>query len=228
LDQAAEQARPEVLPGSQQQQQEDHQSDSSSSNSSSSGLRSSNAAAEAQETDVEPQIAGQRAERQQVVQQQQSSATQAEQQQEQQDGLQQQQSGRSPEQLQLQYLRHQALTLQALEDYQQLMQQYPSSSSSSSSKQRSATSASEQQQQQQQSADPPDVPVLDAALLIAKHAHPELDAAAVKQQLDDLAAEVEAGLPSGVRYPLRVIKEINRVLYEVHGFSGNTEDYCEC
>jgi hypothetical protein len=41
-------------------------------------------------------------------------------------------------------------------------------------------------------------------------------------------AEVESGLPAGVRYPLRVIEEINKVLYEVHGFSGNTEDYCEC
>jgi regulator of sirC expression with transglutaminase-like and TPR domain len=70
--------------------------------------------------------------------------------------------------------------------------------------------------------------VLDAVLLVAKHAHPELDVAVVKQQLDDLAAQVEAGLPAGVRYPLRVIKEINKVLYEVQGFSGNTEDYCEC
>jgi regulator of sirC expression with transglutaminase-like and TPR domain len=47
----------------------------------------------------------------------------------------------------------------------------------------------------------------------------------VKQQLNELAAEVEAGLPEGVRYPLRVIKEINRVLYQVHGFKGNSEDY---
>lgn len=37
----------------------------------------------------------------------------------------------------------------------------------------------------------------------------------MRQQLDELAAEVEAGLPAGVRYPLRVIKEINRVLYQV-------------
>eukprot|EP00775_Hariotina_reticulata_P007886 gene7886-8082_t len=46
-----------------------------------------------------------------------------------------------------------------------------------------------------------------------------------QQQLNQLAAEVTAGLPEGSRYPLRVIKEINKVLYQVHGFEGNTEDY---
>lgn len=48
-----------------------------------------------------------------------------------------------------------------------------------------------------------------------QHAYPDLDAAAVKQQLDDLAAEVEQSLPAESRYPLRVLKEINRVLYQV-------------
>lgn len=48
-----------------------------------------------------------------------------------------------------------------------------------------------------------------------QHAYPDLEADTVRQQLDELAAEVEAGLPAGVRYPLRVIKEINRVLYQV-------------
>lgn len=37
----------------------------------------------------------------------------------------------------------------------------------------------------------------------------------MKQQLGDLAAEVEQSLPDGVRYPLRVMREINRVLYHV-------------
>jgi regulator of sirC expression with transglutaminase-like and TPR domain len=50
---------------------------------------------------------------------------------------------------------------------------------------------------------------------LLQHAYPDLDPSSVKQQLDELAAEVEAGLPEGVRYPLRVIKEINRVLYQV-------------
>ena len=48
-----------------------------------------------------------------------------------------------------------------------------------------------------------------------QHAYPDLDAGSIKQQLDDLAAEVERALPEGVRYPLRVLKQINKVLYEV-------------
>ncbi|KAF6256703.1 Transglutaminase-like superfamily-domain-containing protein [Scenedesmus sp. NREL 46B-D3] len=104
-------------------------------------------------------------------------------------------------------------------------QQHTTTTSNQGSATSAAAAAEQQDQQQQSPAEPPDVPVLDAALLIAKHLHPELDIQVVKQQLDDLAAEVEAGLPPGVRYPLRVIKEINKVLYEVHGFSGNIEDY---
>jgi len=55
---------------------------------------------------------------------------------------------------------------------------------------------------------------------VLQHAYPDLDAGAVRSQLDDLAAEVEGGLPQGARYPLRVLREINRVLYEVRGEQG--------
>lgn len=113
------------------------------------------------------------------------------------------------------YNRHQSIKVQALTAYQQLIEQYPGYSSSKVCS----------QDQQQHSGPTPDIPVLEAALLIAKHAYPELDPQSVKQQLDNLAAEVSAALPSDVRYPLRVIKEINRVLYEVHGFRGNEQDY---
>eukprot|EP00878_Enallax_costatus_P039749 GHUV01045641.1.p1 GENE.GHUV01045641.1~~GHUV01045641.1.p1 ORF type:complete len:126 (+),score=57.15 GHUV01045641.1:2-379(+) len=102
------------------------------------------------------------------------------------------------------------------------MEQYPPILDNPSS---SGSSTPNKQQQQQAAATAADVPVLDAALLIAKHAHPDLDPQHVRQQLDDLAAEVVAALPEGVRYPLRVTKEINRVLYDVHGFKGNEEDY---
>lgn len=66
------------------------------------------------------------------------------------------------------------------------------------------------------------LPVMPTAFLPSchaswQHAYPDLDPGSVRQQLDDLAAEVEAGLPEGVRYPLRVIQEINRVLYQVGG-----------
>jgi regulator of sirC expression with transglutaminase-like and TPR domain len=69
-----------------------------------------------------------------------------------------------------------------------------------------------------------DVPVLRAALLVARHAYPDLDESAVTQQLDQWAAEVEAGLPE-TRYPMRVLQEINKVLYKHHAFQGNDKDY---
>jgi hypothetical protein len=117
------------------------------------------------------------------------------------------------------------LRLRALEEYQQLLassnhQQHSDGDSSSSGKpakkQQSAPRTPERVAAEiAADASGGAVPLLEAAILIARHAYPDLDAAAVVQQLDDLAAEVEAGLPAGVRYPLRVLKEVNRVLYEV-------------
>ena len=69
-----------------------------------------------------------------------------------------------------------------------------------------------------------DIPVLKAALLVARHAYPDLDESAVIQQIDQWAAEVEAGLPE-TRYPMRVLQEVNKVLYKQHGFRGNDKDY---
>jgi hypothetical protein len=114
--------------------------------------------------------------------------------------------------------------LHALEEYQQLMQQhdYSADSSSSSSPKSNLTSSKSVKEtstargEAPGAASPADTfSLLDATLLIARHAHPDLDPSAVKQQLDQLAAEVDAGLPEGSRYPLRIIKEINRVLYQV-------------
>lgn len=151
-----------------------------------------------------------------------SLAPQPPQQQQDESAQQQQQPGAqySPEQ---EMLRVAMRKLQALETYQQLMAD--------------STSGPVDKQLQRQAGDTPadvsgkiaadkdEIDVLAAAVLIAQHAYPDLEADSVRQQLDELAAEVEAGLPAGVRYPLRVIKEINRVLYQVHGFTGNSEDY---
>lgn len=72
---------------------------------------------------------------------------------------------------------------------------------------------------------PEDVDLFRAALLIAKHAYPDLDEAQCAAQLDALAVEASALLPEGEWYPLRVLRAINTVLYERHGFAGNTADY---
>lgn len=88
-----------------------------------------------------------------------------------------------------------------------------------------SSGSSDLNKQQQAAATTADVPILDAALLIAKHAHPDLDPQQVWHHLDLLAVEVAASLPQDRRYPLRIINEINRVLYKGHGFKGDEEDY---
>jgi hypothetical protein len=77
--------------------------------------------------------------------------------------------------------------------------------------------------------DPGARPVLDllhATLLIARHARPRLDAAACEARLAALAAAAEAKLPPGApRYPLRLVRVVNAVLYGEEGFVGDSEDY---
>ncbi|KAI8470791.1 MAG: Transglutaminase-like superfamily-domain-containing protein [Monoraphidium minutum] len=107
-----------------------------------------------------------------------------------------------------------------------------------------------QQQQQPQGRAPVDL--LEAALLIARHARPGLAAGTTRAEVARLAAAAEARLGAGApryplrlvkevnavracvearlgggapRYPLRLVKEVNAVLYEESGFKGNEEDY---
>lgn len=70
-----------------------------------------------------------------------------------------------------------------------------------------------------------DIDMLKCAVLIARHAYPDLEEAQCHEAVDALASEVQALLPQGQRYPLKVIKAINKVLYKTHGYHGNTADY---
>jgi Transglutaminase-like superfamily len=131
--------------------------------------------------------------------------------------------------IQLRTLRLQAARLRALEEYTQLVQAHPHPPTQTDAP-RSSAAARRQRvadgDSKQPSTVPNDIPLLDAALLIARHAHPELDAAAAHATLDALAADVMDVLPPDARqYPLRVVRAINEVLYTRHGFKGNTEDY---
>lgn len=69
-----------------------------------------------------------------------------------------------------------------------------------------------------------EIDVFECALLIAKHAHPDLDGAACRREIEELARGVREGLPEEP-VPLRVVQGINTHLFDVHGFRGNTQDY---
>ncbi|MDY6937403.1 MAG: transglutaminase-like domain-containing protein [Cyanobacteriota bacterium] len=63
-----------------------------------------------------------------------------------------------------------------------------------------------------------------AALCIAQEEYPDLEIEEYLNALDTMAEEVREQLPS-VAYPLRVIRCLNRYLYEDLGFGGNRQDY---
>ncbi|MEO1147579.1 MAG: transglutaminase-like domain-containing protein [Cyanobacteria bacterium J06638_22] len=63
-----------------------------------------------------------------------------------------------------------------------------------------------------------------AALYIAKEAEPDIDVEAYLNALDVMASDVAEQLPPE-RYPLRIIRTINRYLFEDLGYRGNATDY---
>lgn len=69
-----------------------------------------------------------------------------------------------------------------------------------------------------------EVPLDVAALELARVEFPALDVSACLFRLDELAGQVEARLPSNARN-LRVIEEMNSLLFEVLRFDGNRDAY---
>jgi regulator of sirC expression with transglutaminase-like and TPR domain len=63
-----------------------------------------------------------------------------------------------------------------------------------------------------------------AALAVAREEYPELDEGACLGRLDELAAGVLSGLPSGASAQRR-LGRINTWLFHEQGFAGNREDY---
>lgn len=63
-----------------------------------------------------------------------------------------------------------------------------------------------------------------AALYIAQEDYPELDPDVYLQHLDCMAAEIAATIPPE-RYPLRIVRAINKYLFDRLDFRGNTENY---
>jgi len=63
-----------------------------------------------------------------------------------------------------------------------------------------------------------------AALYIAGEEYPDLDVEEYLNGLDSMADEVAERL-TAERYPLKIIRELNRYLFEDLGFVGNAKDY---
>jgi regulator of sirC expression with transglutaminase-like and TPR domain len=71
-----------------------------------------------------------------------------------------------------------------------------------------------------------DISLAEAALLVASREYPDLAPAPYLQKLDQMAASVTQPV-EGQTDPFRIISEVNRYLFEVEGFSGNTRDYAD-
>src|SRR4051812_23353876 len=63
-----------------------------------------------------------------------------------------------------------------------------------------------------------------AALAIAREEYPDLDEARYLDQLDQLALQAKAGIPSGAS-PERRVGRLNAFLFHELGFAGNRTDY---
>lgn len=68
----------------------------------------------------------------------------------------------------------------------------------------------------------PSLELAAAALCPAQEIYPDLDPAAIYQQLDDIAIAIR---PSISTYPLKTLQAINHYLYGELGFAGNQIDY---
>jgi regulator of sirC expression with transglutaminase-like and TPR domain len=64
----------------------------------------------------------------------------------------------------------------------------------------------------------------EAALAVALDEYPALDTAACLARLDAMAAELAQDLPAGASLEAR-LEALNRLLFERHGFAGNSRDY---
>jgi len=66
--------------------------------------------------------------------------------------------------------------------------------------------------------------LLEGALAIAWEEYPHMDLGHYRAKLDAMANDLQPRLDK-IHYPLKVIQEINRYLFEEKGFCGNDHDY---
>lgn len=66
--------------------------------------------------------------------------------------------------------------------------------------------------------------LVEAALAISWEEYPHIDLSSYREALDDMATDLQPRV-QGVNYPLKVISEINRYLFEEQNFCGNENNY---
>ncbi len=66
--------------------------------------------------------------------------------------------------------------------------------------------------------------LLEGALIIAKYQYPDLDEQKIRKQIEQLKQDVWLELNSNLT-AFEKVKVLNHIIFEVHGFSGNTSNY---
>lgn len=66
--------------------------------------------------------------------------------------------------------------------------------------------------------------LIQGALLVARYQYPELDAETIQKQLDKIRKDAWLEMNDGLT-ALEQIKVLNKIFFEIHGFSGNTQNY---
>jgi len=66
--------------------------------------------------------------------------------------------------------------------------------------------------------------VIDGAILVTKYQYPDVDTEKIKRQIQLIKNDIELELDHGLS-AFQKITIVNRVLFDVHGFSGNTKNY---
>lgn len=79
--------------------------------------------------------------------------------------------------------------------------------------------------QQLKSARDEDIPLLWAALLIAKDEYPDLDVRAASAPLEDWCKSLRERVDNQQDNPLEAVQALNEFVFDEQGFAGNDEDY---
>lgn len=66
--------------------------------------------------------------------------------------------------------------------------------------------------------------LIKGTLLVARYQYPELDPETIQKQLDKIRKDAWLEMNDGLT-ALEQIKVLNKIFFEIHGFSGNTQNY---
>ncbi len=72
--------------------------------------------------------------------------------------------------------------------------------------------------------DSPKQNLLQGALIVTKYQYPDLDSAKIKKQIEQIKQDVWLELNDNLT-ALEKIRVLNHIIFDVHGFSGNTVNY---